>query len=98
AKAYELRSMGINVSVSNLLECKATATDKDKGLDLADYLIRFGLSEFKVKPVWLKDAITTTHQCKIGKLSENDYIDYLIKGCKQNNLTLENYVETVNEN
>lgn len=41
-----LRRYGINVTVSDLLERKAADTDRQNGLDLADYLTRFDLREF----------------------------------------------------
>jgi hypothetical protein len=49
AKASELSSI-TNFTVSDFLEKKATDTDKQSGLDLADYLIRFNHSAF-VTPI-----------------------------------------------
>ncbi|TVL98843.1 MAG: hypothetical protein CV087_20170, partial [Candidatus Brocadia sp. WS118] len=44
--ADTLRQYGINVTVSDLLERKAANTDRQNGLDLADYLTRFNVREF----------------------------------------------------
>jgi len=44
--ADTLGQYGINVTVSDLLERKAADTDRQNGLDLADYLTRFNLREF----------------------------------------------------
>jgi hypothetical protein len=48
-KAKELSSI-TNFSVSDLLERKATTEERLKGLDLADYLIKFDVTEFH-KPI-----------------------------------------------
>jgi len=40
---------GINLKISHLLQTKASEADKEKGLDLADYLLRFSHTEFTVK-------------------------------------------------
>jgi hypothetical protein len=52
AKAKELneRIPGSQFKVSSLLERSATEAERAKGLDLADYLIRFDLAEFRIKP------------------------------------------------
>ena len=47
-KANEF-SHHINITVSDLLERKATVIERKQGLDLADYLIRFKLREFILK-------------------------------------------------
>ena len=44
-KAKELPTLA-SFSISDLLERKATATEKQQGLDLADYLIRFDYRQF----------------------------------------------------
>ncbi|MCB0532596.1 MAG: hypothetical protein KDD14_10405, partial [Saprospiraceae bacterium] len=46
-EADKLRQAGYRVSVSELLEQKATPTEREKGFDLADYLLRFDFSEFR---------------------------------------------------
>lgn len=45
AKAKELSKFAF-VTISDLLETKATDTQKKEGLDIADYLIRFNIKEF----------------------------------------------------
>ena len=58
-KAKELSHLA-NFTVSNLLERKASESEKRKGLDLADYLLRFDYKEFnnnnalKAFEQWLK--------------------------------------------
>ena len=44
-KAKELSTLA-SFTISDLLERKATATEKQQGLDLADYLIRFDYRQF----------------------------------------------------
>jgi hypothetical protein len=44
-KAKDLKSLE-SLTISNLLERKATEAERQDGLDLADYLIRFNLNEF----------------------------------------------------
>jgi hypothetical protein len=50
SKAKELSHLA-NFTVSNLLERKATESERRQGLDLADYLLRFDLNEFKNREV-----------------------------------------------
>ena len=45
SKAQELSHIA-TFNVSDLLECNATQEEREKGLDLADYLIRFNYKEF----------------------------------------------------
>lgn len=40
AKATEMRQLGCSIQVSDILERNATASDRNEGLDLADYLIK----------------------------------------------------------
>lgn len=47
AKADELRKAGFQVSVSDLLERRASADEREAGADLADYLLRFDLAVFQ---------------------------------------------------
>jgi len=60
--AHTLRLYGINVTVSDLLERKATDTDRQNGLDLADYLTRFNIKAFNnpESPQEKPDAQTNT--------------------------------------
>ncbi len=46
-KSKELSKIGFNVVTSDLLESKATETDKENGLDIADYFIK----QLQVKPL-----------------------------------------------
>jgi len=46
-KAVELSKIAW-VNVSNLLELKASIEEKEKGLDLADYLVRFSYKDFTI--------------------------------------------------
>lgn len=47
AKADELRKVGFQVVVSDLLESRASADEREAGADLADYLLRFDLAAFQ---------------------------------------------------
>jgi hypothetical protein len=47
AKADELRKAGFQVAVSDLLERRASADEREAGADLADYLLRFDLADFQ---------------------------------------------------
>lgn len=101
AKAKELQSLlpDVRFAVSDYLEINASESDRAKGLDLADYLTKFDAKDFSRSdvPKWLFDAVTITHKCKVGGLSEDSYIDYLMKVCKYNDLTIDEYVSRVNE-
>jgi len=46
AKAYELEKSGLQVSISSLLEQGATESEREAGLDIADYLVRFKPDQF----------------------------------------------------
>jgi hypothetical protein len=47
AKEYETRLPGTRFTFSDLLERKATETERKQGLDLADYLIRYDWRQFR---------------------------------------------------
>ena len=49
-KAQQLKQYGLQVEISDLLERKATETERAAGLDLADYLIHFPVERFKLLP------------------------------------------------
>ena len=49
AKAFQKELPGTTFKVSDLLERKATNEEKAKGLDLADYLLRFDVKDFQKK-------------------------------------------------
>lgn len=48
-RAAELRKQGFQVAVSELIETKATDLQREKGFDLADYLLRYELAEFQAQ-------------------------------------------------
>lgn len=57
SKAKELSHLSI-FTVSDLLERKATAAEREQGLDLADYLLRFYYKEFiEPEPAELPDSV-----------------------------------------
>jgi hypothetical protein len=61
-KALELTKSGLQISISNLLEKVATASEREAGLDIADYLIHFKPGQFTVfhsetSPIHSKDVI-----------------------------------------
>lgn len=60
AKADELRKAGFQVSVSDLLERRASADERDAGADLADYLLRFDLADFQPRHNAPEQAATPT--------------------------------------
>lgn len=45
-KAEEMKKAGVNVSVSDLLEMKATQEERAAGYDLADYLLKYEPADF----------------------------------------------------
>ncbi|MDO9256954.1 MAG: DUF6371 domain-containing protein [Bacteroidales bacterium] len=49
-KAGELSKSGLQVTISNLLEQVATTSEREAGLDIADFLIRFKPEQFTVFP------------------------------------------------
>ena len=53
-KAVELSKIAW-VNVSNLLELKASIEEKGKGLDLADYLVRFSYKDFNIEEPEIKN-------------------------------------------
>ena len=57
-KAKELSSIA-RITVSNLLENKATDRERCDGLDLADYLLRFNYKEFVKPKINLTDTISS---------------------------------------
>jgi hypothetical protein len=65
-KAFELSPLG-KFMVSDFLELNATETEKNKGLDLADYLIRFNHNKFSLLQ---PDPIVTKPALKIQPLHE----------------------------
>lgn len=70
-KAKSLTGMA-SITVSDLLERKATMQEKEQGLDLADYLIRFAYKEFvlpepEALEVRTTSAIKKTAPVTIGK-------------------------------
>ena len=56
--AEKLKHVCKKISVSGLLERRATAQEKEEGLDIADYLIREALSRSKPAPVHAIPDIT----------------------------------------
>jgi hypothetical protein len=69
-KALELSKSGLQVSVSNLLEQVATNSEREAGLDIADYLIRFKPSQFADIDLNPKESIPLPN-CHIAELSNS---------------------------
>lgn len=63
-KANELSKSGLHISVSTLLEQLATPSERNSGLDLADYLIRFKPGQFTEFP---KESSTIHSKVVIAK-------------------------------
>ena len=61
-KALELAKSGLQVSISSLLEQVATESEREAGLDIADYLIRFKPDQFNDLPAIAKDKIVLPKQ------------------------------------
>lgn len=71
-KAGELSKIA-DVSVSDLLEKEATETEKKQGLDLVDFLLRFSVNDFLVKP--FKPIVTFNKPVKSLQLPNHSRID-----------------------
>lgn len=71
-KAKEL-SIITNFTVSNLLERGSMEVEKEQGLDLADYLLRFSLSTFKSKPIQIcmKEILSVVAEVHTGAAFSN---------------------------
>lgn len=74
--ASELKQKFIHCTVSSFLEKNASEDEKLSGYDLADYLIKFPLSEFQPKTV----RVVNQKEEKIkSMIDSNPSIDYLIE-------------------
>ena len=75
-KAKEL-SKFCNVRVSDLIETKATDAERQAGYDIADYLIKFPLSDFaEEKPLINPNGDMKTNEQPVIKRETSDYIPY----------------------
>jgi len=63
--ADKLKPLCKKISVSDLLEKRATVQEKEEGLDIADYLIRGALSRSKPAPVHAMHDITPPEENKL---------------------------------
>lgn len=93
-KANEF-SILASITVSDLLEKKASEQEKKDGLDLADYLLRFDLKEFhkdfsqviketESLPIVLIDEVVTENQNLIKAVIKNNIdkdVDFLLQVC-----------------
>jgi len=78
-KAKELSKI-CNVRVSDLIETKATDTERQAGYDIADYLIRFPLSDFA------EQKITESSQNKqMVNLDAKLFVEAILLTAKSNN-------------
>jgi hypothetical protein len=78
AKEFEKELPGTSFKVSDLLERKASDEEKAKGLDLADYLLRFDVKDFqktdkKIEPIniLIDNIISVPWETITGKEFEN---------------------------
>lgn len=78
-KAKELSHL-TTFTVSSLLERNATKREKEKGLDLADYLLRFPLKKIKPEPfrIYTADITSIIYEVHTGK----EYNQLIILGIK----------------
>jgi len=91
SKAKELSDI-TRFSVSDLLERKATEAEKDQGLDLADYLIRFDFKEFAhPRPNQKPTTQPPTLQLLIGVIKAKPF------KTTYNNSKPENWEQDINE-
>ena len=74
AKAEEIERLiaGIRFVISDLLETKASPEDKAKGLDLADYLIRFDYRKFTKSENSIKPNIQELSKVMVSDLIKHD--------------------------
>lgn len=72
-KILALQELGFNVHLSNLLENKATETEKEKGYDLADYAILNS---------WHKEGTETTFMQMVERNPILNHLAYMFK-CKE---------------
>lgn len=98
SKAKELSHLA-TFTVSDLLERKATETEKKQGLDIADYLIKFNYKEF-VKPDTIEQTPAVQSVIEMKPFERSDPYYYLSKSeptlnniCEQDIAELENYFE-----
>ena len=75
--AEELNKLGFNCIVNSILENNATNEEKEKGFDLADYLLKFKIDDFRDHG---KHKIITFTEKQVTKLQEiNPLITSLIQ-------------------
>lgn len=67
-----------SISISSLLEQKASVQDRKEGLDLADYLIKYKLSEF-INPTHIKPS-NTKNKCVEVRSSVGEFTRRWVKG------------------
>jgi hypothetical protein len=96
-KAYELSHI-YRISISDLLEKKATDEERRQGLDLADYLVQFDYTESLSEQIPSKQKEKSEHEKSVGKvLFASNGLDYYkksqtIKGSWEKEITeLENF-------
>jgi len=71
SKTYELRKSSLQITISNLIEQVATETEREAGLDIADYLIRFKPSQFTDISV-TNSLSLPVNQSHLAKLPSSD--------------------------
>jgi hypothetical protein len=65
-KALELEKSGLLVAISNFLEQVATDSEREDGLDIADYLVRFKPDQFNDLPAIAKvDIVSPPHMAAL---------------------------------
>ncbi len=76
AKEFNKRLPGTMFSVSDLLEQNATAAERKKGLDLADYLINFAWETFNPEPVIIALPLPKSEKGEKCAPPKNNYFFY----------------------
>jgi|SRR5665647_427775 len=68
------RMPGTRVNISDLLETKASETEKAKGLDLADYLTRFDLKKFTKHPT--PPTVEKVNPAQMAQAAQDEAINW----------------------
>lgn len=98
AKQLESRLPGTRFIVSDYLEKNAPETDKAEGYDLADYLIRFDVSDFAPDvPRWYVNMQGILRQYEAGEITGDEFLKLQDENWNQSGLTGPEYVRQVNK-
>ncbi len=99
-KAIELSRLmpGTRFRVSGILERAATEIERLRGLDIADYLIRYDYKTFtepEALPTWYVDMSGILQQYRSGAITGDQFLSLQDGNRKQSGLTMADYVSQV---